>query len=130
MQFYQVQFRAVAFVLAEAIFRETRAEVAHNRVPRDFRDHARGGDAEAVAIPVDDRGLREREGEHGEAIDEDVLRLKGEGGDGRAHCLVGRAENIDRIDLNRIDDSDSPEDGLVVEQFVIDFFTAFGEKLF
>ena len=58
MQFNQVQFRAVAFVLAEAILRETRAEVAHNRVARHFRDHTRGRDGEAVAIAVDDGGLR------------------------------------------------------------------------
>jgi hypothetical protein len=57
MQFYQMQFRAVAFVLAKAILRETRAEVAHNRVPRDLRDDARGRDAEAVAIAVDDGRL-------------------------------------------------------------------------
>jgi hypothetical protein len=130
MQFYQVEFRAVAFVLAEAIFRETRAEVAHNRVPRDFRDHARGGDAEAVAIPVDDRGLREREGEHGEAIDEDVLRLKGQAGNGCAHRLVGRAQNVDRVDLNRIDDANGPRDGVVREELVIDFFTLLRQKLF
>ena len=58
MQFYQVQFRAVTFVLAETIFRETRAEVPHNRVAGDFRDDARGGDGEAVAIAIDNRGLR------------------------------------------------------------------------
>ena len=58
MQFYQVQFRAVAFVLAKAIFRETRAEVAHNRVTGDFRDDARGGDGETVTIAIDNRGLR------------------------------------------------------------------------
>ena len=73
MQFYEMQFRAVTFVLAEAIFRETRAEVAHNRVARHLRDHARRRDAEAVAIAVDDRRLRQRERENREAIDEDGL---------------------------------------------------------
>ena len=63
MQFNQVQLRAVAFVLAEAISRKTRAEVAHNRVARDFRDHRGGCDAEAVAIAIDDGGLGQRKRE-------------------------------------------------------------------
>jgi hypothetical protein len=77
MQFYQVQFRAVAFVLAETIFRKTRAEVAHNRIARYFRDHGSGRDAEAVAIAIDDRGLRQWKGEDREPVDKNVLRLKG-----------------------------------------------------
>ena len=43
MQFSQMQFRAVAFVLAEAIFGKARAEVAHNRIARDFGNNGRGG---------------------------------------------------------------------------------------
>jgi hypothetical protein len=73
MQFNQVQLRAVAFVLAEAIFRKTRAEVAHNRVARDLRDHARRGDAQAEAIAVDDRRLGQGKGKNGEPVDEDVI---------------------------------------------------------
>jgi hypothetical protein len=60
MQFNQVQLRPVTFVLAEAIFRETGAEVAHNRIARDFRDHARSGYGKAVAIAIDDGRLRQR----------------------------------------------------------------------
>ena len=89
MQFNQVQFRAVAFVLAEAIFRETGAEVPHNRVPRDFRDHARGGDRKAVAIAVDDGRLGQGKGKNREAVDQNMLRLNGEPGNRRAHCPVG-----------------------------------------
>src|SRR5438045_5954129 len=73
MQFNEVQFRAVAFVLAEAILRKTRAEVAHNRIARDFRDYARRRDAEAVEIAVDDRRLRKRKGKHRQAIDEHMV---------------------------------------------------------
>ena len=58
MQFYEVEFGPVAFVLAKAIFRETRAEVPHNRIPTDLRDDARGRDTQAVTIAVDDGGLR------------------------------------------------------------------------
>ena len=84
MQFYQVQFRAVTFVLAKAILGIASAKVAHNRVARHLRDHARGGDAEAKTI----------------AVDEDVLGLKSEAGKGNPHRLVGRTQNIDRVDFD------------------------------
>ena len=73
MQFYQMQFRAVAFVLAEAILRKTGAEVAHNRVAGDFGDHTCRGNAEAEAIAIDDCRLRERERENGETVDERMV---------------------------------------------------------
>ncbi len=129
MQFYQVQFRAVAFVLAETILRETGAEVAHNRIARDFRDHARGRNGEAVTIAVDDRGLGQGKGKDRPAVDENVLRLKGEAGDCGPHRLVGRAQDIDRVDLERIDDSDGPGDGVVRDELAVDLFAFFREKL-
>lgn len=73
MQFYQVQFRAVAFVLAEAIFGKTRAEVAHNRVARDFGNDTGRGNAEAEAIAIDNCGLRKRKRENGKAVDEHMV---------------------------------------------------------
>jgi len=129
MQFYQVKFRAVAFVLAETIFRETRAEVAHNRVARDFCDHARRGDAEAVAIAVDDRSLGEREGEHRKAVDEDVLGLPGQRGDRGPHRLVGRAQDVDRVDLERIDDADGPANRLVCHEIAVNFLALLRQEL-
>jgi hypothetical protein len=129
MQFYQVQFRAVAFVLAEAIFRETRAEVAHNRVPRDFRDHARGRDAEAVAIAIDDRRLRQGERKNGQAVNEDVLRLRGKRGNCRPHRLVGSAQNVDHVDFYRIDHTDRPENGVVSDEIVVNLLAFFREEL-
>ena len=124
-----MQFRAVAFVLAEAIFGKARAEVAHNRVARDLGNDTGRGNGQAEAIAIDDGRLGKGKRKNGKAIDEDMVGPEAERVDGSAHRLVGGAENIDRINLNRIDDSDSPGDCLVVEQFVIDFFTAFGEKL-
>jgi hypothetical protein len=62
MQFDQMQFRPVAFVLAEAIFGKARAEVAHNRIARDLGNHTGCGNAEAEAIAIDDRSLRKRKG--------------------------------------------------------------------
>ena len=129
MQFNQVQFRAVAFVLAEAIFGKACAEVAHNRVACDFGNDTGRGNAEAEAIAIDDGCLGKGKRKNGKAIDEHVVGLEAERLDGRAHRLVGGAEDIDRVNLKRIDDSDRPGDCLVVDQFVIDFFTAFGEKL-
>ena len=52
-----------------------------------------------------------------------------QGVDGSAHRLVGGAQDIDRINLDRIDNSDGPGDRLVVDQFVVNFFAPFGEKL-
>ena len=76
MQFNQMQFRAVAFVLAEAIFGKARAKVAHNRVARDLRNNAGRGNAEAEAIAVDNRRLRKRKGENGKAVDEHMVGPK------------------------------------------------------
>lgn len=130
MQFNQVQFRAVALVLAEAILGKAHAEVAHNRVARDLGNDTGGGNGEAEAIAIDDGRLGKGKRKNGQTIDECMIGLEAERFDGRAHRLVGGAENIDRINLDRIDDSDRPGDCLVIDQFVVDFFTAFGEKLF
>lgn len=124
-----MQFRAVAFVLAEAILRETRAEVAHNRVARDLRDHAGRRDAEAVAIAVDDRRLRQRERENREAINKDMLGLQGERIERGAHRLMGGAQDIDRVDLHRIDHADRPENGSVGREVVVNFFPLFRQEL-
>ena len=130
MQFYQVQFRAVAFVLAEAILRETGAEVPHNRVPRDFRDHARSRDGEAVAIAVDDRRLGERKRKHREAVDEDMLGLHGQSLDGQAHRFVRGPQDVDRVDLDGIDDADRPANRLVREELFVNRLPLFREELF
>jgi hypothetical protein len=117
-------------VLAEAILWKTRAEVAHNRIARHFRDHGRGRDAEAVAIAIDDGGLRQRKGKNREAVDENVLRLKGEGGDGRAHRLMGRAQDVDRVDLDRINDAYRPRDSAVRHEILVNLFAFLWQQLF
>ena len=130
MQFDQVQLSAVALVLAEAIFRKTGAEVAHNFVPRDLRDHACRRDAETVAVAVDDGGLWQGEGEYWQAVDENVIGLKSESGEGDSHRLVGGAENIDRIDLHGIDDADRPGDGVVADDILVNLFPFLRQELF
>jgi hypothetical protein len=42
---------------------------------------------------------------------------------------VGGAKDIDRIDLNGVDNSDGPRDRLIVDQFAVNLFPAFGQKL-
>lgn len=108
MQFYQVQFRAVAFVLAKTIFGKACAEVAHNRVAGDLGNHTGGGNAEAEAIAIDDRRLRQGERKNRETVDEDMVGLEAQCADGSAHRLMGGAQDINRINLNRIDDTDGP----------------------
>ena len=130
MQFYQVKLCSVAFVLAETIFRKTGAEVAHNRVARDLRDYARGRDAEAVAVAIDDRGLGEGKREHGQAIDQDMLRLKGESRQREVHRLVGRTQNIDRVDLDGIDDADRPANRVVGGDVSINLLPFLRQQLF
>ena len=76
MQFDQMQFRAIAFVLAEAILGEAGAEVAHNRIARDLGNHTGCGNGEAVAIAIDDRGLRQRKWENGKAVDKHMVGLE------------------------------------------------------
>ena len=73
MQFNQVQFRAIAFVLAEAILGKARAEVAHNRVASDLGNDTGGGNAEAEAIAIDNCGLRKGKRKNGQAVDEHMV---------------------------------------------------------
>jgi hypothetical protein len=116
-------------VLAEAIFGKARAEVAHNRVARDLGNHTGRGNCQAEAIAIDDGRLGKWKRKNRKAIDEDMIGLEAQGFKGDAHRLVRRAQDIDRVDLNRIDNSDRPRDRAVADQFVIDFFAPLGEKL-
>src|SRR6266566_1463835 len=52
MEFQEMQFSAVTFMLAETIFGKMGAEVTHHSVAGDFGDHAGGGNAKAEAIAV------------------------------------------------------------------------------
>ena len=64
-----MKFGAVALVLFETIFGKLRAEVTHHSITRHFRDHARGRDGQAVAIAVDDGGLRKWKWKNRETVD-------------------------------------------------------------
>lgn len=73
MEFLEVKLGAVTFVLTETVLRKLRAELAHERVACHFRDHARGRDAQAHAVAIDNRGLWKRKGKHGQTIDQDMI---------------------------------------------------------
>jgi len=105
-----MQFCSVTFVLTEAILRKLRAKVTHDSVTRDLGDHAGGSDAQADAIAIDNCRLGQWEWNHRQTIDQDVVRRFEQGIDGEAHCTVARAEDIDPINLNRIDNANRPSD--------------------
>jgi hypothetical protein len=47
----------------------------------------------------------------------------------RAHRLVSRAQDIDRIDLDRIDHANCPENGVVRGEVVVNLFPLFRQEL-
>ena len=65
----EVQFGAVALVLAEAILGKLRAKVTHHPIARDLGDHARGRNTETVAIAIDDGGLGKRKRKNWKTVD-------------------------------------------------------------
>jgi hypothetical protein len=69
MELQQMQFRSVAFVLAEAILGELSAKVTHQPVACDLGDDAGGSDAQANAITVDDSRLRKWKRYHRQTVD-------------------------------------------------------------
>ena len=73
VEFQKVQLGPVTLVLAETILRKLRAEFPHQPVARHLRDHARGRDAQAEAVAIDNRGLRERKRKDRQTIDQHVL---------------------------------------------------------
>ena len=125
-----MQFSAVTFVLAETIVGKMGAKVTHYRITCDFRDHAGGGNAKAEAIALDDGGLWTWKGNNGQTINQNVIGRNGKRGNGHAHGFVRRAQNINPVDLDRIDNTDCPADLRITNQFTINFFTQFRCKLF
>ena len=125
-----MQFGAVALVLVETIFRKLCAEVTHDPIARDFRDHARGGDGQTVTIAVNDCGLRKGEWKNRQPVDEHVLWRNCERSERDAHCLMRCAQNIDPIDLEMIDNADRPRDVAIRNQLIVNFVATFRRKLF
>ena len=103
-----MQFGSVTFVLAEAILRELRAKVTHDAVACHLGDHAGGSDAQADAIAVDDGRLGKWKRDYRQPVNQYVLRRLNQSFDRQAHGAVARAQNVDPIDLDGINNTDSP----------------------
>jgi hypothetical protein len=58
-----------------------------------------------------------------------MLRLGGQAGDRGPHRFMGRAQNIDRVDLDRVDDADRPGDRTVRHEIAVNVFALFRQKL-
>jgi hypothetical protein len=114
-------FSSVTFVLTEEILGELSAKVTHHSVACDLGNHAGGSDAQADAIAINDCGLWKRKRDHGQTIDQHVVGLVDQGFDRQAHGTVARAQDIDAIDLDRINNADSPSDFGIRDQFAVDF---------
>ena len=125
-----MQFCSVTFVLAETILRELRAKVTHDPVTGDLRDHACRGDAQADAIAIDNCRLRKWKRNYRQAINQNVIRRFEQRFDGEAHRTVARAQDINPIDLKRIDNADGPPDFGIRNELAIDFFAQFRRELF
>ena len=117
-----MQFCSVTFVLAETILRELRAKVTHDPVARDLRDNACRGDAQADAIAIDNCRLRKWKRNHRQTINQNVVRRFEQRFNRDAHRSVARAEDVNPVDLNRIDNADGPSDFGIRNQLAIDFF--------
>src|SRR5882762_5621252 len=121
MEFHQMQFGSVTFVLAETILRESSAKVTHHAITRHLGDYAGGSDPQADAITIDDGGLRKWKRDHGQAIYQNMVGQIDQRFDCQTHGAMARAQNVDPIDLDGINNSNSPPDFGTCDKFSIDF---------
>jgi hypothetical protein len=129
MEFYQVQLGSVTFMLVEAILGKLGAKVTHHSIARYLGDHAGSRDAQTNTIAVDDGSLRERERNDGQTINQNVIWRVYQGRDRHAHRSMARAQDIDAINLDRIDNADCPSDFGIGYQIGIDLLAQFRRKL-
>src|ERR1051325_3733238 len=105
MESQKMQFCSVTFVLAETILRILRTKVTHDPVSRNLRDYACRGDAQADAIAIDYCCLRKWKRNYRQPINQNVIRRFEQRFNREAHRMVARAQNINPINLNRIDNA-------------------------
>jgi hypothetical protein len=105
-QFGKVSGGWVAFMLRKTIFGIEPIIFQHGAVALDFRNHARGGDAEADAITSNQSRLITRKIRYRQAVDENMGGTRIEFFPSPPHPDMGRAENVQAIDIiggNRYD---------------------------
>jgi hypothetical protein len=125
-----VQLGAVAFVLAERILRKLDAKVTHDPVARYFCNDAGGGDAQAEAVPVDDRRLRKGKGDDRQTVDQHMIRWSAQRFHRGAHGAVARTQNVDAIDLHGINNAHRPAQIGTGGQLKINFLPQLRSQLF
>src|SRR5436309_16072320 len=97
MEFQQMQFGSVAFVLVEAILRELGAKVTHHPVASYLGVHARCSDGQTDAVAVNNRSLRKRKRIDWQFIDEDVIGRFDKCCGCHAHGSMASAMDVDAI---------------------------------
>jgi hypothetical protein len=117
-----MQFCPVTFVLAEEILWELRAKVTHDPVARDFRDHACRRNAQADAIAIDNCCLRKWKRNHRQTINQNVVRRFEQCFNRETHRTVAGTQDVNPVDLNRIDNADGPSDFGIRNQLAINLF--------
>jgi hypothetical protein len=125
-----MQFGGVTFMLAEIILRKLRAKVTHHSIACDLGDHAGGSDAQAGAIPVNDCSLRKGKRNNGQAVDQNMMGLFKQRSNCEAHGPMACAQNIDPVNLDRIDDAHGPCNLRIAGKIDIDLLAQFRRKLF
>lgn len=130
MKFDEVEFGAVALVLAETILGELRAKFTHQAIACHFGDDTGGGNGQTDAIAIDDRGLRQRKWRDWKSVDEHVLGYGGQPIEREPHRFVCSPQNIDLVDLDRIDDANAPKDIGARDQLIVNFLTQLRQQLF
>ena len=105
-----MQFRSVTFVLAETILWKLRAKVTHDPVARDLRNHACCGNAQTNAIAIDNCRLRKWKRNHGQTINQNVVGRFEQRFNRDTHRTMTRTQDINPVDLDRIDNADGPSD--------------------
>jgi hypothetical protein len=130
MELQKMQFCSVTFVLAETILRVLPAKVTHHPVAGNLRDHACRGDAQTDAIAIDNCRLRKWKRNYWQTINQNVVWRFEQRFDREAHRTVARAQNVNPVDLNRIDNADGPPDFGIRNELAIDVFAQFRCELF
>jgi len=130
MKLQKMQFCPVTFVLTKTILRKLRTKVTHDPIPRDLRDDASRRNTQANAIAIDNRRLRKWKGNDRQTVNQNVFRRFEQRFNREPHRTMTRAQDVNPVDLKRIDNTDGPPDFGIRNQLAINFFAQFRPELF